>query len=400
MALVLLALPGVAAAQTIDFEDQQIPSGWSQSPGSNATWTVTGDEAFSGSYSLRSAPLMVGTASIEWTADFPAATLSFVYWRRPESCCSRLNVWIDGQQMLSSYAGTGDWEEFRAALSAGTHTIRWEFHPDGFTTDASALIDYIRVGNDLPVAQPLMQQPGAVIASTYLSLVESRFMQPGRVAHPTEVDGNLAITPTGMLYVANPNTGTLSRYEPVMHEFTNVAQNIRTTPAFASLSDRLIGGRMNGCGSYSLVFLATGNVFNSPPPQPCELDWDGLATAGNSLYVLQGLRVSRRNANAPGAVVSSFQLPTWEYGIGIAPDGSLWMTGHGTLRRYSTSGALLEEYGVGQYLSSMAVREDGLIALASGSRIGYVRPDYGVESWVEIGHSITDLAFVPGLARA
>ena len=58
------------------------------------------------------------------------ATLSFNYATDSESCCDRLNFYIDGV-LQADYGGATSWTLVSFSIVPGLHTFRWEYEKDG-----------------------------------------------------------------------------------------------------------------------------------------------------------------------------------------------------------------------------------------------------------------------------
>lgn len=396
------------AQVVFDFEDQQVPAGWVPAGGSIGSWSVTDSAAASGSFSLRSDAITHNQmATIEWTGVFEDSTLSFQLRQQAESCCDYFSLSIDGQVVYSRTGQHLEWTEVRKPIDAGQHTIRWSYSKDGsVSVGADAVwIDDVRVGSALPVSFPLLQQPGALVTSSQDSISETRFDTGSVVQYPVEFEGQIAISPAGQLYLASQyqyqSISRVYRYAPLTNELIPFSPEVSFNSAFAWASDRLIGGQDYSCGAYSLVFLASGNVFMSSNPSPCQAEWNAAVVAGSNLYVLHNYSISRRNLTAPSAVVSSFNLPDpngyYASDVALAADGTLWVARAYKLLHLAADWTVLGEYDVDYAIQKVAAREDGLLAVSTGSISGFLQPQHGFKRWGDYSAWQSDIAFLPGV---
>jgi hypothetical protein len=397
-ALCLLSSTARADA-SFDFEDQQIPPGWSQGSGTQASWIITDAVASAGSHSLRSGPIADGQlASIVWSGTFDESMLSFDLRVQSESCCDHFQLLIDGTVVHTLSGNASAWTQVRESLSAGPHTIQWTYRKDGshaVGADA-AWIDNVRVGAPLPVVDPLLQHPGAVVVSAEGRIAEARMDSPTLTVHEATFAGALGFAPNGALYIADRQRNQVLRYQPVSSTFQPVASNIGLS-AIAVLSDRVIGGRIGSCGAYSTVFLASGNVFNGSQPGSCADEWRTIVRQGNDLFVLQYDRITRRATAAPGTISASLALAHGASDLARAADGSYWTVAGNVLRHLGNDGAVLETHLLDRYVEHVALREDGLLAVAGYDGTGFVRPDHGFQSWRAGSGYAHDIAFVAGI---
>jgi len=119
-----------------DFESYalgEVPTGWSQTSGSDRGWIVTDQRNNGGTQSFASDPNTTDdeTAAIEVTIDLAAQnTLSFDYMASTEPGFDFLRFYIDGNLELEADNDT-IWRQYSELISAGQHTLRFEFVKDG-----------------------------------------------------------------------------------------------------------------------------------------------------------------------------------------------------------------------------------------------------------------------------
>jgi hypothetical protein len=119
--------------QVFDFEDGQIPSGWTVS--APYPWTVSPDTP-TGSYCIKSSNSGVAssTSSIETTVNYTdAGTVSFDALCQGEGTSTfwdHCDFSIDGAVMLTAGANISGWNHYSFPVAAGTHTFKWSYTKD------------------------------------------------------------------------------------------------------------------------------------------------------------------------------------------------------------------------------------------------------------------------------
>lgn len=107
-----------------------MPVGWVQPAGSNAAWGSTTDSTFSGTYGLRAGAIGDSQASrVSYTGTFVAGNVTFARRVSSESGYDFLTFYIDGVAQ-GSWSGEVPWSIVSYAITAGTHTIMWEYSKD------------------------------------------------------------------------------------------------------------------------------------------------------------------------------------------------------------------------------------------------------------------------------
>jgi hypothetical protein len=114
--------------------------------GGNAEWTVTDNNAWSGTFSAVSGD--IGNQQASWlliTFYVPADdTISFFRKVSSEDGYDYLSFYID-DILAGQWAGEKDWERFAYAVTTGTHTFKWEYTKDYSESNGSdcGWIDYV-----------------------------------------------------------------------------------------------------------------------------------------------------------------------------------------------------------------------------------------------------------------
>ena len=125
------------ASTNYDFEDNRISDDFINS--TSYPWTVV-QEGQGGGSCIKSgnSGVVSSTSAIEMTVDLVMdATLSFDFWSRGEGSndsydWDKSRFYIDGIRMFD-YASHTSWESYSTTLTAGTHTLKWEYKKDGST---------------------------------------------------------------------------------------------------------------------------------------------------------------------------------------------------------------------------------------------------------------------------
>lgn len=129
-----------------------VPQNWSNSE--TSPWQIDNSTGNGDSMSLSSAEISdLQSSEISLTDEFTAQTMSFAYRVSSESGFDYLNFYVDGQ-LLSRWSGEVDWSEYSFDISAGEHTLKWEYLKDFSESRGSdkAWIDnvnYIGIGANL-----------------------------------------------------------------------------------------------------------------------------------------------------------------------------------------------------------------------------------------------------------
>ncbi|HON18111.1 MAG TPA: M14 family zinc carboxypeptidase [Salinivirgaceae bacterium] len=139
----------------ISFEDGQIPNGFSQG---NYPWTVVQGTAYDGNKSLQSGTITHNqTSSISFTFNAQeAGTVSFFVKVSSESNYDKFKFFIDNVEK-TSLSGEVNWTEKSFAVTAGQHTLRWEYSKDGSVSNGqdAAWIDFISIPGLNTIQNPI-----------------------------------------------------------------------------------------------------------------------------------------------------------------------------------------------------------------------------------------------------
>ena len=108
-----------------------LPDGFTQSPGSDFAWTSDNSEAYSGRTSMGSWDIDDNeTAGLQYDGDFDAGTIGFWYKVDSEAGMDLFTFAIDGNVLLTQSGDTG-WVQYSTSISAGNHTMTWEYSKNG-----------------------------------------------------------------------------------------------------------------------------------------------------------------------------------------------------------------------------------------------------------------------------
>ncbi len=112
----------------------------------DADWFVTDDEAYEGTYSVKSGAIGdQSSTNLQIELDVLAdGDISFYRKVSSENTYDFLKFFIDGQ-MQGQWSGEADWEQFTYSVQAGTHTFTWSYVKDQNTVGGSdcGWVDYI-----------------------------------------------------------------------------------------------------------------------------------------------------------------------------------------------------------------------------------------------------------------
>lgn len=112
-----------------DFEHTLAMNSWDF--GTGHMWLFDASTASSGNFSLSSADISDGqSSSVSFTGDFDAADNSFSFRTSTESGFDYLEFYVDGS-LLQRWSGVNDFTTFSYPLTAGEHTLIWQYSKDG-----------------------------------------------------------------------------------------------------------------------------------------------------------------------------------------------------------------------------------------------------------------------------
>jgi hypothetical protein len=138
-------LPQPLTSFTQTFEGAPNLAAWLTPETSAAPWALSNAQARAGVRSFKSGSVANSqTSSVKFRGVFAAGTLSF--WARLDagSCCNRMYVFVDGQQVAYIYGDV--WTQYSAAISPGIREIEWRFERDTYSgqpTDAAYIDDVV-----------------------------------------------------------------------------------------------------------------------------------------------------------------------------------------------------------------------------------------------------------------
>jgi hypothetical protein len=138
--------------------DGAVPEGWEKTPGATAGWAVGSDDAFEGTLSLKSSDINDNeSAAIEFTTTSPAGVLTFARKVSSESGYDYLSFYIDGVRQ-ERWSGEQAWAVLSYPITAGVHTLKWEYAKDNIVSRGSdaAWIDLVK----LPLTRARMDFDG------------------------------------------------------------------------------------------------------------------------------------------------------------------------------------------------------------------------------------------------
>jgi Metallo-peptidase family M12/FG-GAP-like repeat/Calx-beta domain len=109
-----------------------LPTGWVQSVGAGAGWSVVNTEASEGSYSLKSGVIADNqNASIEFTATTFSGIMSFYRKVSSEASFDYFRFFVDGVEIATAaQSGESDWALVNATIAAGSHTFKFSYVKD------------------------------------------------------------------------------------------------------------------------------------------------------------------------------------------------------------------------------------------------------------------------------
>ncbi len=329
-----------------------LPGGWVQPNGSNASWVVTTDPSYAGSLSLRSGSIGHNqTTSIGYTASFSAGTIAFARRVSSEANYDFLRFYVDGV-LQGSWSGEVAWSLISFPLTAGTHTLLWQYSKDAAVVSGSdaAWIDAVSLPAQAVVVPSAPTIGAAIGGDTNASVA----FTPGAIGGGTLVNytadcggisatgGSSPITVTGLTngvgytcMVRTTSTAGVSGWSAASNSVTpaaiaggiNVA--LASAGGVASASSTLSGHpvstvinneRTGGNYSNGLSWVdATANSY----PDWVQINFNGAKTIDRVvLYTMQNAYTSPSEPTDSMTFtlygITGFTVQTW--------DGAAWVT--------------------------------------------------------------------------
>jgi len=136
----------------------------------DASWTITSQQKYAGSYSARAGSIDNSESSVlQVTLDCVSGDITFYVKASCETYYDSLRFYIDGSEK-GRWSGNQDWTMESFPVAAGTRTFKWVYLKDGSVSELSdtAWIDDI----EFPIAGALMQSnaPGLLQSSIQQAL--------------------------------------------------------------------------------------------------------------------------------------------------------------------------------------------------------------------------------------
>lgn len=132
----------VPATVTESFEGSSLPTGWTT--GGNASWSIVSDSAKHGSKSLKSGAIQNNQSTWIQKTITPssAGNVSFFVKISSEMGYDKLEFYVDGVKK-TTWSGEVPWTSYVTYLSAGSHTLKWQYvkDPDMSSGSDAAWID-------------------------------------------------------------------------------------------------------------------------------------------------------------------------------------------------------------------------------------------------------------------
>ena len=207
--------------------------------GGNLDWTIDSNNAFEGLYCARSGAIGDNqTTEMSVTMDVASGQISFYRKVSSENSYDFLQFFIDGT-MQGQWSGQMDWSQESYSVTAGTHTFKWVYDKDTYTTGGS---DCVWIDNIyFPASNP--DYPILYLVPTMINF--------GQVF--------VSEDSTAQFEIENVGGGTLSGSISTPEGFT-VMETGGTTPV-SNLSYSLLSGESQ---EYDLIFSPTlAQIYNN-----------------------------------------------------------------------------------------------------------------------------------------
>ncbi len=256
----------------------------------DANWVRSTDEAYEGSYSIKSGDISDDQTSVmTLTASTQAGNISFY---KKVSCedgsnddWDYLKFEIDGQEK-GRWDGEVNWSQETYTISAGNHTFKWSYIKDGSQDDGSdcAWVDYI----ELPANQPTTYSVSFTVknGATATTIENATVNLVGYGTKNTDASGNVTFE---NVYETS-DTNSIS-YVVSKHGFYDATGNIQvlgTTNQVVNLLDN---------PNVSIKELSTG-ISAYPNPSNGIFSLNLSDNSGNIIiYDINGNEILRKEVN-------------------------------------------------------------------------------------------------------
>lgn len=184
----------------------------------NVPWIVTNQSASAGTWAARSGAMTDNqVSSLILSTNFQAGNVSFDYRVSSEPLYDYLKFSLDGVE-VQRWSGEAGWATFALPVTAGAHTLRWDYVKDSTLRDGldAAFLDNV----NLPFGLPVDETTPAVLEIVRLpngTLVIEIQGQPGR-EYQIQASTNLTSWTTiasevasgGVIQYSDPETGSHS----------------------------------------------------------------------------------------------------------------------------------------------------------------------------------------------
>ena len=137
-----------------DFESGTLdPSMWNNS--SAIPWAISNDQPYEGTYCVKSGAIS-HSSDTDLILTYEVGendSIAFYYKVSSESGYDKLFFYIDNVEK-NNWSGTVAWSRAQYAVTAGTHTFKWQYHKDSSVSSGSdcAWIDYVILPRDRSLA--------------------------------------------------------------------------------------------------------------------------------------------------------------------------------------------------------------------------------------------------------
>ncbi len=340
------------------------PGEWQTPVDATRGWAVSNADATDGTFSLQASTIAVGEiVAVEWTADFARGDLFFDVRQSGWYFNEEVRVLVDGVEQFTD--DITDWHRTGIALSAGTHTIRWEIR--GILDPYDAYIDNVV----FRAAAPVGSDPNNALTAWSGRILELR--PGGGLEHAPvimtvkEQRAGIALTYDHEVVLAAPPY--LRYYDPVTSRRWSkfLAQDFDGT--ITATDDYLL--LPSGWWGIHLVdhdgnYVDT--VLDGMSVQSISLGADGfLYAVGTDAYG----PISRIDP-ANFTVLGSFQVQYGARNVDADADGNIFVQySDGVVRRYDQAGgevASIEPPESFSYANDMTVSSNGVVFVSAPAR--------------------------------
>lgn len=260
-----------------------------------ASWYGQTTTYYNGGDAARTGPISHNqTSSLDTTVTGPA-TVSFFWTVSSESCCDRLQFFIDGIQQ-SGIAGEIGWTTASYSLPSGSHSLRWTYSTDGSVLSGSnaGWVDFVQVTSTPTASASVSDSPDLLLRHPQYGLNAVWFMNNSQLQQSSfllpdvtpDLDWNI---------VGAGDFNSDGRNDLLWQHRSTGMIGVWFMNGRAMTSTALTNPDRAGDLGWRIAGVADFNWDNKP-----DLLWQHLSTAQIAVWYMDGINLTSATLTSPG----------------------------------------------------------------------------------------------------